>query len=878
MPTSQLSFTGINRAVSDYATSGACEELINLRPTTGGLVPVKGWETMMTEPEYPKIYVHYANGVTNHIGLDANLDYITIDHISPSGSFIQSLASIPVTDFDDIDKVHVASTGNILLVSVCAPEYNLYINKAFLWNGSSYEEMTADAPDLDVTFTYGTAQIKFYNSTPYTVSDDYQEIDAIIRGGFNAIQEREKQMCFGATVIAVAYKTTDGKIFWTGQWFVIDPMKAIWEDNPRYGNHPYLQDGGTDLAEDFPNLFSRCDRALIAGIGGSTGSVIMLAGCPVTMNIARLTGWQEQGSILKSVEIYASRPQLLMDGVEILGDTKSVTGESNYTLYPEKTAEVMDLGGQLLYLQKSIDLTELAGRAQHIGLTFGGNEQMTGDTLDVDAGAVTRFGDLLAYNARFHFFGSAATTHISMPDFGMYANEDTEEDYNTCHVVAHYRIDGELRPLYLGTRDVPENITYAIAPTLGIEKIRVFYKESQNFKLKTLLMRPSTAYNYSICVKPESNWTTVYPSTSLWVTLNGYISQDVVSDVTVQEPSAINVTEQYSPFVFRVEHSYLAPGRVIDLQPQLVAVQDVSFGDYPLNVFTDRGTYALLQGNDNIPYGDFKSVSILYGKFKSISNLVSQGRAMSTDDGTFLLADGGLWVVAGSHATLVSDALSRGPHKEIRTSSGYASVMSHHYGQGNPVPVSTVEFAAFTQGATLAYNRYRDELMVCNGRYGYAYVLSLKYRQWFKIAGYFSQDTQGNDLIRSGDDICDMSVETGILGAVHLQSRPFSVGYQYSHVHRIVAMIHAAIPAGSGVTVALYGSDNLTDWTLLTYANRSGTTQGGLSVPLKVSQIRTPSAARSWRYYTVTITGEMPEDADLGPVLLDFQPVIRRIG
>ena len=41
MAADTLSLVGINRALSDYAGARACEELINLRPTTEGLVPVK---------------------------------------------------------------------------------------------------------------------------------------------------------------------------------------------------------------------------------------------------------------------------------------------------------------------------------------------------------------------------------------------------------------------------------------------------------------------------------------------------------------------------------------------------------------------------------------------------------------------------------------------------------------------------------------------------------------------------------------------------------------------------------------------------------------------------------------------------------------------
>ena len=104
---------------------------------------------------------------------------------------------------------------------------------------------------------------------------------------------------------------------------------------------------------------------------------------------------------------------------------------------------------------------------------------------------------------------------------------------------------------------------------------------------------------------------------------------------------------------------------------------------------------------------------------------------------------------------------------------------------------------------------------------------------------------------------------------VHLQSRPFSFGYMYSHIHRIVSMVRANLSDDDVLVAAIYGSDDLQQWFLLSYAARSD---------VKVSQLRTPPAARSWRYYTVCIGGTVPTDTDFGPVMVDYQPVVRRMG
>lgn len=117
--------------------------------------------------------------------------------------------------------------------------------------------------------------------------------------------------------------------------------------------------------------------------------------------------------------------------------------------------------------------------------------------------------------------------------------------------------------------------------------------------------------------------------------------------------------------------------------------------------------------------------------------------------------------------------------------------------------------------------------------------------------------------------VYSLAKETTHHRLVHLQSRPLSFEYGYSRVHRVVAMVRAILSKDDNLTVALYGSDDLTRWSLLAY---------GTKTRVRISQIRTPPAAHSWRYYTIVTGGYATHDTDLGPVLLDYQPVIRRIG
>jgi hypothetical protein len=258
--------------------------------------------------------------------------------------------------------------------------------------------------------------------------------------------------------------------------------------------------------------------------------------------------------------------------------------------------------------------------------------------------------------------------------------------------------------------------------------------------------------------------------------------------------------------------------------------------------------------------------------------------------GTFYLGDGCLWLIAGRRSTLISDALHLGPHKYIRTCPGYQRIS----GGGSATPeydvsslVSQVTFEQFVRtGARLSFNRFRMELLISNPLYPYTYVLSLKYRQWFKIGRRIWQDDAGSDIActpgatQGNINIVDLATEESTAQVlVHMQTRPFSMGYRYIHMHRIVAMVRARLAASAGdkLVVGLYGSDDLQNWRLLAYSKRNA--EAGV---VELSQIRTTPAARSWRYYTVCIGGLIQAGGDfptdIGPFIVDYEPVIRRIG
>ena len=924
MATDSLSYAGINRAVSDFSGNKFCEELINLRPTTDGLVPVKPFTVKYANSPYYKIFVHHTTDGDKYIGVrkDATNYKVVVELIGTPATLLFERTMTGSVSYEKTHKMNLyadnlffAAAGNVILFSERAIDQYAppFENVAFTWKGNAYVQTEANVPELTLVTDDGATVVKKSQECAQIVQDSTEhDVVSSVENAVNAVQEINPELCLGPVVIATAFKTKDGNTFWTGNWKIYDPLQTIGTVNPPYEDDTTLASADVAAAyEDFFDEHGHGYRITPADNGGlGVGGVIKrldFYGTNVKARLGQLDGnpahssypnyWNKETSMIQSVEVYASRPAYYFDPASAFEGFRDVNFTARFLtiLLVQKEYEDMELGGKQLYHQASIPMESLLNGSVDVELKFGGNLQVTNETLRVDAGAVTRYGKVLSYNSRFHYYDSVARTEVGKPSFvGLHQHSFNS---NTTYIFVRHSDESGTRLLYMGTTASDEGFDCAdltIAPSVNIKEVILYSKFVRNgaamYRDAVCRMTASGAYNFSIGNLGDWRSTDGSGTKSEYEAL---ITANKPPVIETAEPAAINVTEQYNPFVFKVEHSYLAPGNVLDVVPQQFVVTDATYGREPLDVFTTQGVYALIQGS-----GD-----VLYSWFDPISPMIAEGPAVPTEMGIFFISGGSLWLCAGHRTTLVSDALSAGPHKYIRACTGYKKI-SGQDSSYSPSPsvsnpqydvsdnLSQVEFEKFASGdpansigkGRLSYNRFRQEVYVSNAYFDYSYILSIKYRQWFKVPYKISQDEPASVLAKTPTydnnayNYLDLSAESSTTHVTfHMQSRPFSMGYQYIHMHRLVSQMRAKLTTGDLVVVGLYGSDDLQEWNLLAYSKRAGA-----STPLKVSQIRTTSAARSWRYYTICIGGTVyagaEDNTDIGPFLVDYDPVVRRIG
>ena len=249
MPQKVLKFTGINRMVNEYQNSGACEELINLRPEAGGYSVIKNKKTVKSNISYSSYYIHSFGAKNNTIYVDNGVVYT-----------LSSKGPISITKtFEQKKGVSVTFAGNVMLV-YCEETSS---QEAFKYEGESYKPNDIDIKQIRYTyFNYG-------NKVSVSVTPDNTSIETInnsLREAVTKFYSENKSGLCGMAVVGCTYELESGQEIWSTAFTVANQAE-----------HPF--------------------------VGSSSITVSGASSVSVTLNFdeSELVG-------VKKVNIYATRP------------------------------------------------------------------------------------------------------------------------------------------------------------------------------------------------------------------------------------------------------------------------------------------------------------------------------------------------------------------------------------------------------------------------------------------------------------------------------------------------------------------------------------------------------------------------------------------
>lgn len=816
MPQKVIKFTGINRKVNEFQGSGACEELINLRPGIGGGTHViKPKKIEEGNVDYEQFYIHSFGDTRNRIA-------VTIDGrvlwVNGNKTITSDFVGLPLEPAGE--AIEISSAGNVLVIySRIYKEQRVFKFENGEYVG--FNIIATPIEDAEIVYNYNSSA-----PASYEVDFDTNQAATLTRavGGFYS--EFPDGLC-GAAVVGCTYELEDGMEIWSTAFVVANVERCNGYKKPER----LLSDSGTKTK-----------------IYGASKVELEL-----TLNTGDYSG-------VRRINVYSTRPIFQYEGVA--QTVENASGIKRLTL------DEANLDGELMYYQGSISLDKPNAK---IALNF--TKTLTGEkVMEVTSGVIQRVGHSFSYNNRFHYYGSDLMHTIQMPT----VSDAGHDKDGTSFWVAYVKFDDKWKAvenLYQFSASLPNDFIYPMAKTKQMAFLRAETLSNGSVSVPYTDMfyvdlKDSSAYNYAFAfdVTPSLQSAAEFKNIlteqgQLW----GTFDQSVLLR---KETNAINVSAPYNPFAFPVEYSYSFGGEILDASTSYLPISATQVGQYPISVFTTNGIYALEQGDG----------SVLYSNVTPLQPLVINGKATSTPFGTFFTSSKSLYLLSGRESANVSYVLNGERELTLRDTEAYRKLVCNKTGviyDFSPF-VSSEDFESFVDNVALVYDQLNNEIYIskADGSVPYSYVLNLDTRAYHKIAKRYLSTQNGSRYVieveGSTRNVVDLHTEESSEQHILLQSRPMPLEMAFTHIQRLLLLIDAKLTGkAQNLCFTVFASDNLYDWNCIITSQKRSTI---------LRQISTNRAAKSYRDYVILITGTVDTDTDISDIIADYTIVNRRLG
>jgi hypothetical protein len=817
MPQKVLKFTGINRKVNEFESSGACEELINLRPgVRGGCSVVKPKKIVESNVQYESFYAHEFGDIYNRIVVynDGSIVWTNTDKDAP----------VVISDEIKTNDISLSSAGNVLVA------YSEKENKqlVFKFEEGEYKPYRVSVkPIIKTGITLDYKKDSPYansaiadNKTVFACNETLQKVAS----GF--YKKYPNGIC-GAAIIGCAYELEDGFEFWSTSFIVANVARENGYVTPTIG-------------DDLSITVTGASKAILNLEFADTDAIG-----------------------IKRLNIYATRPIFPYNAVEV----KTTPDRPSDIHFEGVSLDEYNLSSELMYYQGSVEVNK---KTASFVLNFG-KEQAGDSVMEVNPGCIERIGNNVSYNNRFHFYRSNIYHVLQTPTVSRIIDERSSGPM----WISYVNFDGKWRltgAVHKFSDSLPNDFAY---PMAGVSKLAFVKGNSSESSFNVpyeemfyVEMKDSQSYNYSYAfdITPKVVSAKEFQKE---ISETGQLWGDPVSNKIFwkKELNAINVSAHFNPYVFPVEYSYSIGGEILDIATSYLPISSTQVGQFPLTIFSSNGIYALEQGNGNV----------LYSNITPLQPLVIEGKAIATPFGTFFISSKSLFVLSGREVINISYILNGERELTLRDVEAYKRLCFDKTGSFFDFSriLSGEDFEDFISDAIFTYDQLQNELYISsrNENIAYSYVLNLDTKAYHKIAKRYLEAKNGAryviEAVGVDKNLVDLHIEEKAEQAILLQSRPFGLEVLYTHIQRLILPADANLTCNQNLCISVFGSDNLHDWKCIISSQKHNAI---------LRHIRTNKAAKSYKDYVILITGTVDTNTDISDLIADYTVVNRRLG
>lgn len=197
--------------------------------------------------------------------------------------------------------------------------------------------------------------------------------------------------------------------------------------------------------------------------------------------------------------------------------------------------------------------------------------------------------------------------------------------------------------------------------------------------------------------------------------------QSSLEDRTIDVFNKVYTSEVNNPYVFPVLGiNTVGTGRIMAISTAAKALSEGQFGQFPLYAFTDEGVWALEVSSTGS-----------YSARQPITRdvILANTDPLQMDSAVLFATDRGIMLISGSQTQCITDVINSKEPFDVLQLPGMAKLHTM-LGHDADSCLPTAPFLEFIAECGMLYDYVHQRVIVYNPHYTYAYVYSLKSKEW----------------------------------------------------------------------------------------------------------------------------------------------------
>lgn len=303
-----------------------------------------------------------------------------------------------------------------------------------------------------------------------------------------------------------------------------------------------------------------------------------------------------------------------------------------------------------------------------------------------------------------------------------------------------------------------------------------------------------------------------------------------VNDIS-HYPNAVLQSNVATPFLFPSSlMTSLGVQKISALSSAAKALSQGQFGQFPLYAFTSEGVWALEVSST----GTYTAKQPITRDVCKNPNAVTQ-----LDSAVIFPTDRGIMLLSGSQVQCISEAINSEYPFDVRKLPGFEklhNMLNHKPSTDKCLP--TLPFSEFLKQCQMIYDYVHQRIIVYAPNITYAYVLSLKTKQWGMMFSNITSHLNAYPealAVDANNNVLNFSVQNAEAVKCLYVTRPLKL--EAANVLKTIdTLIQRGMFSKGNVSTVLYGSRDLQNWHLV-WSSKDHYLQGFRGSPYKFFRI-----------------------------------------